>query len=81
VRMAEEGISVATKRRARLAECRAAIILARALEATKIVHSNHQVDELNERARRLIEETGARAYEALLCRGQASPAACSEPEA
>jgi class 3 adenylate cyclase len=74
VRVAERGMAVAAERRSRLAECRAAIVMARALGAD-LHHPDHQADELLARARQLIEETGATAYESLFSAAQPS-AAC-----
>ena len=62
-RRAEEAIALAKKRGARLAECRATIALAKVLDATG---SNDQARAHFDRARTLIEDTGAAAYLALL---------------
>jgi adenylate cyclase len=75
VRVAERGMAVAADRRSRLAECRSAIIMARALGAG-VHHPDHQAGELLSRARRLIEETGATPYESLLSAAQPTAASC-----
>jgi class 3 adenylate cyclase len=72
LRMAEKAMAVSTDRRARLAECRATIILARALIEGELNHANHQASEMLVRAQRLIDETGAMAYQALLSGRQPS---------
>jgi class 3 adenylate cyclase len=64
-RRAEAAISIAVKRGARLAECRATIALARAVERDSPPRSR----ELTARARTLIKETGAQAYGVLLDHG------------
>jgi len=68
-RLAEDAIAVAVKRGARLAECRATITLAVAVDATQSHKPGMRSHQLMDRARQLIEETGALAYEALLQNG------------
>jgi class 3 adenylate cyclase/tetratricopeptide (TPR) repeat protein len=75
-RVAERGIAVAKDRHARLAECRAAIILAAVLGEGRLSHPDHRAGDLLARARHLIEETGAMPYEKLLAVAQPSTAAC-----
>ena len=48
------------------------IILARALIEGELNHANHQASEMLVRAQRLIDETGAMAYQALLSGRQPS---------
>jgi adenylate cyclase len=74
-RAAERGISVATDRRARLAECRATIVLAHVVGRGSLHHPQYQADELLGRARRLIDETGALPYEGLISAAQPATAA------
>jgi adenylate cyclase len=62
-RRAEEAIALAKRRGARLAECRATIALASVLDATGL---DEQARTHFDRARTLIEDTGAAAYLALL---------------
>jgi adenylate cyclase len=66
LKVAEEAIAVAVARHARLAECRANMIMARALEAAGIHDPVRRTEELFARARTLVVETGAVAYAALL---------------
>lgn len=73
-RVAERGIAVATDRRARLAECRATIVLAHVVGAGSLHHPQYQAGELLDRARRLIDETGALPYEGLISAAQPSTA-------
>jgi class 3 adenylate cyclase/tetratricopeptide (TPR) repeat protein len=73
-RMAEKGIAVAAERRARLAECRASIVLGLTLNMGKLHHSSYQAGDLFARARRLIDETGAKAFATLLPSGELSAA-------
>jgi adenylate cyclase len=77
--VAEKGLLVAVKRRSRLAECRAAIVLAHALEAGQAHHAHYEAGELFARARQLIEETGTTGYAALLPAAHAR-AACDAAE-
>ncbi|WP_283810400.1 adenylate/guanylate cyclase domain-containing protein [Bradyrhizobium guangdongense] len=79
VSAAERSLSVAVERGARLAECRSLIFLGQALEAGKLRHPQHDAAALFARARRLIDETGAKAYEPLLSAREACVG--SEPEA
>jgi class 3 adenylate cyclase/tetratricopeptide (TPR) repeat protein len=62
-RRADEAIKLARKRGARLAECRAVIALAHALDG---MGSQQQARAHFDRARTLIEDTGAEAYLSLL---------------
>jgi class 3 adenylate cyclase/tetratricopeptide (TPR) repeat protein len=73
VKLAEEAIAVSIKRGARLAECRATIALARALRAEQGGAPHSRANHLMERARQLIEETGARAFQRLLHNGHPAP--------
>lgn len=66
VSAAERSLSVAVERSARLAECRSLIFLVKALDAGRIKHPQHDAEALFARARHLIDETGAKAYEPLL---------------
>jgi class 3 adenylate cyclase/tetratricopeptide (TPR) repeat protein len=75
-RVAERGVAVATDRRSRLAECRATLVLAQVLGAANLHHPDYQARELLARGRRLIEETGASAYEGLFAAAQPSTASC-----
>jgi hypothetical protein len=52
-------------------------VLGLALNTGKLHHSNYQAADLFARARRLIEETGAKAFANLLPSGELS-AACDE---
>ncbi|WP_409363510.1 ATP-binding protein [Bradyrhizobium liaoningense] len=79
VSAAERSLAVAIERSARLAECRSLIFLGRALDAGQLRHPLHDADALFARARRLIDETGAKAYEPLLSAREAC--AGSEREA
>jgi class 3 adenylate cyclase/tetratricopeptide (TPR) repeat protein len=71
-RMAEKALAVSRERGARLAECRATIVLARALTEGLLNLPGYQSGELLVRARSLIEETGAMAYDSLLSGRQPS---------
>jgi class 3 adenylate cyclase len=73
---AERGMTVASERHARLAECRSTIVLARVLGEAKLSHPGYQAGDLVARARRLIEETGALPYESLLAAAQPSAVSC-----
>jgi tetratricopeptide (TPR) repeat protein len=75
-RVAERGVAVATDRRSRLAECRATLVLAQVVGAANLHHPDYQARELLARGRRLIEETGASAYEGLFAAAQPSTASC-----
>ena len=75
-RVAERGMAVARERHARLAECRAAIILALAQREGRLSHPDYQRDGLLARARDLIEETGALPYEGLLAAAQPCAVSC-----
>jgi adenylate cyclase len=75
-RIAEKAMTVARDRHARLAECRATIILALVLGEGRLSHPDYQAGDLLARARRLIEETGALPYENLLAAAQPSAVSC-----
>jgi adenylate cyclase len=80
LKVAEEAIAVAVARHARLAECRANIVKARALQAAGTFDRDHQADELFARAHALIAETGAAAYARLLPPEKVG-VTCGAPEA
>ncbi len=75
-RVAERAMAVARDRRARLAECRAAIVLAKVLGEGEFSHSEFRTGDLLALASRLIEETGALPYKKLLSEAQPSAASC-----
>ncbi len=73
-RIADRAIAVAVERRARLAECRASIVLGLTLGTGKFHHSSYQAGDLFARARHLIDESGAKAFASLLPSGELSAA-------
>ena len=75
---AEQGIAVATDRRARLAECRSILVLAQVVNADSLRYPQYQLSKLIARARHLIEETGAQPYESLFPVAQSPAASCGQ---
>lgn len=75
---AEQGIAVATDRRARLAECRSILVLAQVVNADSLRYPQYQPSKLIARARHLIEETGAQPYERLFPFAQSPAASCGQ---
>jgi class 3 adenylate cyclase len=77
-RVAEKGLAVARDRHARLAECRAAIMLATALREGELSHPVHRAGDLLAQARGLIAETGAHSYERLIAAVEKPEVSCGQ---
>lgn len=75
-RVAERSLAVASERHSRLAECRATLILAQVASTAGLHHPDYRTNDLLDRARRLIEETGALPYQSLLAAAQPTTASC-----